>query len=289
MKAKLKLGFTDTHEHLATFFYSVLQQRYDIELVTHGTPDFLIFGDRNFGENNRKFSRADCTKIFYTGENQRPEHYDCDYAISFDLTTNPRHYRLPLYVVYMWALDNIHRTGFNYNTLWNVPQQKEKTSFCSFVVSNPNCPERNEFFKLLNKEKPVDSGGRLYNNIKTNLDGETAKIDFLSTRKFNICFEAYSYPGYTTEKILHAFYARTIPIYWGNPNVGIDFNRDAFIDVSRYGSTEEVIKHILYLDEHENAYNDMVNQPPFMYNIPTPVTQLDNFLNWFDAIVYKKY
>ena len=90
---KLRLGITDTHEHLAEFFISVLGSRYDVELVDvdQDTPDVLLFGDNNFGNKNMKFSRNDCIKLLYTGENQRPEDYDCDYAISFDHNFEPWH------------------------------------------------------------------------------------------------------------------------------------------------------------------------------------------------------
>jgi hypothetical protein len=163
---KLILGVTDTHEHLAQFFMSVLGTRYNVEIVDPNkeTPEILLFGDDNFGSNNTNFSRKDCIKLFYTGENRRPENFDCDYAISFDHNFEPWHYRLPLYVIYMWALEYIHNTPYDYNYIFN-PVVKEKTDFCSFVVSNPNCIERNEFFKKLHAIKHVDSAGKLYNNI----------------------------------------------------------------------------------------------------------------------------
>ena len=83
---KLSIGFTDTHEHLATFFIFLLSTRYDLEIVDtkKETPKILLFGDDNFGKRNLDFSRKDCVKLFYTGENRRPENFDCDYAISFD-------------------------------------------------------------------------------------------------------------------------------------------------------------------------------------------------------------
>ena len=161
----LRIAFADTHEHLAAFFIYLLQTRYQVDTVGIGeSPDFLLFGDDNFGRNNLNITRDQCTKIFFTGENRRPENFDCDYAISFDHIFEPWHYRLPLYVVYMWALEHIHETRFDFNYIFN-PEIKEKTDFCTFVVSNPNCNERNEFFKKLNDIKRVESGGKLFNNI----------------------------------------------------------------------------------------------------------------------------
>jgi hypothetical protein len=286
---KLLLGVTDTHDHLASFFMAILSTRYDVELVdlNKETPDILLFGDDNFGSNNTKFSRNDCVKLFYTGENRRPENFDCDYAISFDHNFEPWHYRLPLYVIYMWALDYIHRTPYDYNYIFN-PDVKDKTDFCSFVVSNPNCTERNEFFKKLHAIKHVDSAGKLYNNINAKIEGEMGKIDFLSTRKFNICFEPYSHPGYVTEKILHAFYAGTIPIYWGSETIANDFNPAAFINVHDFNSQEEAIAHIIKVDQDDELYASYVNAPKFLNGVPPSYIMLDNFLNWFDAIVYNK-
>ena len=283
---KLKIGFTDTHDHLKLFFVSILSSLYDIE-IDNESPDFLLFGDDNFGTNNKNFSKKDCIKIFYTGENRRPENFDCHYAISFDHNFNNWHYRLPLFVIYMWSLENIHKTKYNYNYIFN-PDIEDKNAFASFVVGNPNCSQRNDFFKLLSKYKRVDAGGKLFKNVDIDLPTETSKIEFLSTRKFNICFESMTYPGYVTEKILHAFYAGTIPIYWGNPLIEADFNSKAFINCHNYKSFDEVVDVISKLDNDEELYNNMLMQPAFSADVAPSYILLNNFLNWFDAIVYQK-
>lgn len=288
MKPKLKIGFTDTHDHIATFFFNVINTRYDLELDNEN-PNVLIFGDENFGTNNLNFSRNNCTKIFYTGENRRASGYDCDYAISFDYTLNTWHYRLPLFVVYMWALEHIHKGPYPYGHLLNrAVKPKEKEGFCSFVVSNPACKERIDFFERMNRIKRVDSAGKLMNNTGVNLAGELEKIDYLSTRKFNICFESQSHPGYVTEKLLHAFYAKTVPIYWGSPTVELDFNRFAMINVHSFKNFDEAIDFVMKVDADDDLYNSMVNQPAFPYNIPPSYLLMENFLNWFDAAINKK-
>jgi len=283
---KLKLGFTDTHEHLANFFQSILSSRYDIEL-DNDNPDYLIFGDDNFGQQNKRFSKKDCIKIFYTGENRRPENFDCHYAISFDHNYMTWHYRLPLFVIYMWSLEHIHKSNYDYNYIFD-PEVKEKTNFASFVVGNPNCKQRNDFFHLLSMYKKVDSAGKLFKNIDVTLPSEQSKIEFLSSRKFNICFESMSYPGYVTEKILHAFYAGTIPIYWGSSTVASDFNSNAFINCNDYNSFEDVVKRVEMIDNNDDLYDNILNESKFTCNVAPSYIVLDNFLNWFDAIVYAK-
>ena len=284
---KLKLGFTDTHDHLAQFFSSILANRFDVE-IDNENPDYLIFGDENFGTENKKFNRDKVVKIFYTGENRRPESYDCDYAITFDHNFNNWHYRLPLYVIYQWSLEQIHKTKYGYYHLLGDNEPQEKTDFASFVVSNGNCKERNEFFEKLSAYKKVDSGGKLFNNIQADLSGEEAKIDFLAKRKFNVCFESGSYPGYTTEKILHAFYAKTIPIYWGSSTVVADFNPAAFINVHDFDSFDDVLEYVKRVDSDDELYNKIISASPLAGNIPKDYMLLNNFLNWFDAVVYNK-
>lgn len=286
IQPKLKIGFVDTHDHISSFFKNILSARYDLE-IDNDNPEFLLFGDDNFGNNNLKFSKQDCIKIFYTGENRRPENYDCHYAISFDHNFNNWHYRLPLFVIYMWALQHIHRTNYHYNYIFD-PEIKDKTSFATFVVGNPGCKERNDFFKLLSNYKKVDAGGKLYKNVNIDIPTEADKINFLSSRKFNICFESMSHPGYVTEKILHAFYAGTIPIYWGNPLIEADFNSKAFINCHNYDSFEKVIEKIIEIDNNESLYYDMITETAFNGGIAPSYILLDNFLNWFDAVVYAK-
>jgi len=280
---KLSLGFVDTHHHIATFFYNILSKRYTITL--NNNPDFLIFGDENFGTTNKNFSKNDCVKIFYTGENRRPENYDCHYAITFDHIEKSWHYRLPLFIVYMWSLQYIHKTPYTYDYIFN-PKKYTKEKFCSFVVSNPRSSVRNNFFKKLNNILQVDSAGKYENNTGITLDGEEQKIKFLQTRKFNLCFENSSHPGYVTEKILHAFYAKTIPIYWGSSTVNRDFNEKAFINLSNFTSDSEMIEYILELNQNDTLYKEILEQPAFINNIAPSYYNLDNFLDWFDYYVY---
>ncbi|RIY39723.1 hypothetical protein CKF58_01780 [Psittacicella hinzii] len=56
------------------------------------------------------------------------------------------------------------------------------------------------------------------------------KLDFLQRVIFNICPENSNTPGYVTEKLLEAFAAGCIPIYWGGIETELDYiNPKAFI------------------------------------------------------------
>jgi hypothetical protein len=290
-KPILRLGFVDYFKPIDEFFIESLSKNFHI-IRDDSDPDYLIFCDENYGTENRKFDHKKVIKIFYTGENRRYWNYNCHFAITFDHIESEKHYRLPLYVVDNWF--HINKDGLK--DIRAIPRcglAQDKTGFCSFVVKNPGCPERNNIFNLISKYKNVDSAGPHFNTVGYLLPrGEkvfhTSKIDFLNTRKFNICYENGSYPGYVTEKIFHAFYANTIPIYWGSPTVDIDFNHKAFISRHNYETDEEMLEAIIRLDTHDDEYNDMLAQPSMLApDKSDKFFNMDRFSRWFRLNVYK--
>jgi len=287
---KLKINFTDTWDSCIEYFLTLLSYRFDVEISDDA--EYLLFCDENFGTENRKYSKNDIVKVFYTGENRRPENYDCHYAISSDHNFSPWHFRLPLYVVDMWAVENLHKMHnrpFGY--LFTLPKTDltTKTDFCAFVHRNGGNPIRNAFFtKLGNTYKKVNSAGKLLNNTGLDLPDVASKIEYLNKHKFSLCFENSSYPGWVTEKILHGFYGNTIPIYWGSGTIKRDFNSASFIDYFDYPTEEALIERIIQIDNDDKLYESIVNQPKFLHNIMNDCGVPNNFLNWFESMVYEK-
>lgn len=286
---KLKLGFTDTNNQIANFFSAILSNRFEVT-IDNENPDYLIFGDNNFGQNNLKYDANKVIKIFYTGENQRPWDYQCHYAISFDHIENEKMYRLPLYVIY--DFDNLMKGVPSFVTYRRKEEDVEKkTGFCSFVVRNPNCQKRNDFFHKLSQYKQVDSGGPLFNNIGYVLEygsnAMKAKLNWLQKYKFNMCFENSAYPGYATEKLYEAYIGGTIPIYWGSPTIEVDFNPKAFLNWYDYKDDDAFIRAIIALDTNPDKYKEMYMQPLFTKPTTNRFFDLSNFENWFETNVYK--
>lgn len=286
---KLRLGFTDTFGAIENFFTEVLSNEYEI-IRDDENPDYLIFGDKNFGGNNVNYDNKNCIKIFYTGENERPWNYRCHYAITFDHIDSDQHYRLPLYVIYDYDNQkrNVPHSSNCYRELHDLSGNK---GFCSFVVKNPGCEKRNNFFHRLNEYKPVTSAGPLFNNhppLARGEDSVKSKLEFLPKFKFNLCFENSTYPGYLTERLYEALCAKTIPIYWGSGTAGLDFNPKAFLNWHDYKNDEEFIKAIIELDQNEEKYMEMYMQPMFNNNEKKNKYFYDEYiLDWFDKNVYK--
>ena len=87
------------------------------------------------------------------------------------------------------------------------------------------------------------------------------KLAFQSEYKFCIAFENSVGEGYTTEKLVEAMMSGSIPVYWGDPSVAVEFNPGSFINVSDFGSLEEVVQEVVRLDNDDEAYLEMLNRP----------------------------
>jgi alpha(1,3/1,4) fucosyltransferase len=271
MKPRIKLAFWDFWKNFDpanNYFTRLLARRFEIELSDQ--PDFLIFSC--FGQRHREFR---CKRIFYSGENWRPDFWHCDYAFTFDHLDDPRHFRLPVYGLFDEPGRLIKRDC--------NPEQvlAQKTRFCNFVYSNPLGRERNRFFRMLSKYKPVDSGGRLFNSIGGPVQD---KIAFVRQSKFTIAFENESHPGYTTEKLSEPMLADSVPIYWGNRLVHRDFNTRSFLNVHKFPSFEAAIERVIEIDQSDELYLEYLRQPWFAENRMNRFVDPENVLEQFERI-----
>ena len=273
MKPRIRVGFSDyfkgfdPHNH---YLLRLLQERYRFEVCDD--PDFLIYF--SYSNNFRKYR---CMRIFWTGENAWPDFTECDYAFTFNFCDHPNHFRVPIY-----SRDDHHvvesKDGLD-------PRQvlADKTGFCNFVYSNKHCVARNRFFRELSKYKQVDAGGKLFNNVGGRVPN---KIDFIRKYKFTIAFENESFPGYTTEKLIEPIMVNSLPIYWGNPRVHLDFNRESFLNFFDYGSQNALIERIIEVDQNDELYCHYLRQPWFPQNSPEKHLTREDVLDQFDRIFF---
>ncbi len=279
---KIRIDFCDFHPGFAksdNFFYNLLREHFPVELSDQ--PDFLFYTP--YGHQHRLHTGV---RIYFSQESWMPDYRVCDYSFTCHHLDDPRHCRLPLYVLYGQAEDVV-----------NAPSEAErvlasKRKFCAFIVSNHH-PRRNknrlEFFEKLCSRKHVDSGGRFRNNIGGPVQGFSAgKIEFLSEYKFNIAFENAALPGYTTEKIFEAMRARCVPIYWGDPRIAEDFNPGSFIDASRFPDLDALVEHVLEIDRDDSRYLEILREPYLPGNRPTRWFDRRRLLDHFERIFTTK-
>ncbi len=231
----------------------IIKENIEVQYTDVKQADYVLFSV--FSEKHW-FVPDNCIKIFYTGENITPDFNACDYGIGFDwLDFGDRYLRFPLYYLYK----DINEQMESKHIFHKEDIKNDKTSFCSMTISNDNRdPIFKTLFEKLSNYKRVESGGKWNNNI----GGRTKdKYAFDLSHKFSIVCENCAHPGYTTEKIVQAFAAKCIPIYWGDPTIGKIFNRKAFINVQDYNSIDDVIETVKCIDNDEQLYYRMLSEP----------------------------
>ena len=252
------------------YFFNLLSQSYQIELCD--VPDILIYSC--YGDEHLKYN---CVKVFYTAENIRPDFTGCDYAITFDYNKDVRHFRLPLYALYIDQIGAGEKLISNRSRKEALDIWRSKTKFCCMVVSNGLSKKRLQFFEKLSKYRRVDSGGKVMNNVGGPVKD---KMNFIRDYRFVISFENASHPGYTTEKIIESLLADSIPLYWGDPLVEKDFNTKCFFNLDNSKSDEDFIKEIIAADKDEERAIRMLMEPKFI-NGKMPVDIDKEKLNQF--------
>lgn len=301
----IRLGFCDfdinwgSTGHASTadpyrYFLNLLKTDFDVELVGRWDgkcfrstpadhPDFVICSDP--GTEHLNFS---CPKIFYSCE-LRGDRGPYDWAFSFRYNKDSRVYRMPWYPILV-----------NPETLIQPKPPIEELlnrKFCCVVLGRQvgSYSPREDFFQELSRYKKVDSAGRRLNNIGHTLPMERgAKIEFCKNYKFTMAFENMSAIGYTTEKLPEAMQAHSVGLYWGNPQIGLDFNERSFVNCGGDGNERmgvynrvdyaAIMDRIIQLDSNDDEYAKIVAEPYYVNNeIPAEVRK-ENILAFFHRI-----
>jgi len=202
----------------------------------------------------------------FMGENVEPDFTAMDYVLGFDfMEFGDRYFRLPF-------------AFYNDDSKPWIPEivtedyarellKKKKDNFCVFCYSHTTKDGiREQFFKDLSKGvRQVTSIGPSLNNIGvTKRISYAERSNYISRSKFMISFENMRFPGYVTEKIIDPLRLHTIPIYYGSPQIKEDINAKAIIEVNEIPNFEEAIERVRYLDTHDDAYIEMLCQPPLL-------------------------
>ena len=221
----------------------------------------LPFSSIEIERSYRKPFNANATRrIWYTGENVRPPlDQEFDGFLSFDQGySSEGNAYFPLW---MHDLGWFAKPRFNKRlgkwchvedlTKGRGRPKNSKNGFCAFV-GNPD-PIRLHAIEKLSQRFPAGLFGSFFGNPVKN------KVAVASQYKFMVCFENDLYPGYVSEKIVEAYLADTIPLYWGDfgavdANV---FNMDSLLNLADFKSVEEFMNRAQEIDlEWEKIYSE---------------------------------
>lgn len=255
---KLKyVGFWDDMDPKQEFIYRILSKHYRVEICEDA--DYIICGCFGRPYDYCKYPQV---RIMMVGENYVPDFNLVDYAICrYPIDFFDRCFYLPGCMEIDGRALALEEKTRDYGQ--EFVQQKEY--FANFIARHESEYDiRGGFFQRLCEYKRVESCGSYLNNMP---DGyvvnwkDDSKTNFQRKCKFSLCFESTKHLGFITEKITDAFFADTIPIYYGSPTVSEIFNPNAFLDYSDFPSDEAMIERIKEIDSNDEMYLQMMRQP----------------------------
>lgn len=232
-------------------------------------PDYVVVNERIYSEQKylrqlKKYYTDDRIIIMNASEALSPDLNIFDYVIGFDT-----HYHVSDRVARIPTMVRFAKLGES-----NLITKKEAKlslnsdkGFCSFIYSNPNAHKmRDILFDNISKYKKVDSLGRYRHNTdiessRYSENWEEISIHLKNNYKFSIACENALFAGYTSEKLITSFKAHTVPIYWGNPFVDEEFNKNAFINCHKYRNIDDLLEEIKRIDQDDDAWAEMVSSP----------------------------
>lgn len=236
-------------DNLFLHFLDTLSDEYSYEVVEDQSREVDVLFYSLFGFDHRTWPAK--RRIHYAGENSRPPLNEADLSFTFDRFECDIHVRLPLWVLYVdWYGKDLDPEHVGPEALFAPGRKFHKDQEASISMMNSN-PQgfRRELFPLLLSELG-DQAVSLGNFMTSeHLDPVPfgGKLAAIRMYKLHLAIENSVYPGYCTEKILQAFGANTVPVYYGDPTVAYDFNPDAFLNINGMTAREalEAIKDLL--------------------------------------------
>ncbi len=130
----------------------------------------------------------------------------------------------------------------------SVPEAPDRR-FCNFIYSNPRCSMRNAFFQAL--------------SVRDHDSWQTSKRAVLGDYRFTIAFENEEVVGYTTEKMIDAWLADSVPIYWGNPAADIEFPEGSYLSLYEAGTMSRLVDQVLEAQHNPERYAQLRAANPF--------------------------
>lgn len=231
-----------------SIFHRALEQNYDVEFVEPHQSDLdftSCFFSKKLGARIKGMRKrpADQKQIFFLGEpeNIEPDRYHG--VITGNLISDPRHYRLPLWILYCNFFGESYRvvdqleSQYVLGDFLNRPSRAEwenRSALFSAIFSNPQ-HYRIDIVTQLQKHGAGMIGGPIVNRWVDD------KLEFIRQSRINVCFENVAMPGYHTEKPIQASIAGCVPLWFGDESAALDFNPAGMVNAKLYGLNVERI------------------------------------------------
>ncbi len=254
-KKKIVIYFADLYnrDFRQKWIQSALGDKFNIEFDSEN-PDYVFYNVFGCDHLNPKYKNA--IKIAQFSENQIVDFDVADYAIGqHHINYFDRYFRRPFFIFQLFNLTNKNFSEIRQKVI----HSPMRTKFCAGVISNTGWTDgfRRLFYKELNKYKEIGMGGLYHNNVGGPVRN---KIKFLTNYKFSLAMENTKADGYITEKIIDAFLAGNIPIYYGNYMIEEYINPKAFILIKGEEDMMEKIEYIKKIDNDDKLYKSILRE-----------------------------
>lgn len=299
-----------------TYFEYILSKKYNVVVDTEN-PDICFYSNEFFTEGNidsytkspakalDKY-RPEVKKIYVSGEVTVDQASVLDigdnyFAIGPTPFNHNRYLRLNLHnTTAAWGLyyeSNLFDTPFDWLLAGRNGDDilQSKKHFCG-VVQNSVVAQRQELFDKLSAYKFVRASGAWITNVPSEemtithprIDGEgyKSKVEFLRSCKFSMQIQTANLRYFTQEKMVHAFAAYTIPIFWGNDMILDDgFNPECFINCHDYSSMDEVVERVKDIDMDDALFKRIITAPYFVDNKLPYYYDEEYMLAFMDSVI----
>lgn len=199
-------------------------------------------------------------RILVTAENHPADLNNFDYCLTHEPTEDDRRHRLP----YWQHVILFHPEARAALTAPRAPLTAEELraqgrKFCAFVSYNAKAKQRVRMVHNLIRRRDISCGGPYLNNIGYCVEDKRA---FEAEHLFSVAYENEAATGYQTEKIVDAFLARSIPLYWGSDMVEKEFNPKAFLHARNFPTEDAFLDHVVAMADDYEAMAAMLNEQP---------------------------
>jgi alpha(1,3/1,4) fucosyltransferase len=202
-------------------------------------------------------------------ENVRPNYEFYRFSISSDIDDyEGRNFRLPnWYEEIAWSDDlrgpkgpaqfHGYEERLDLEHLLMPPKVSSyvRKKFCCLVTSYRE-GHRALAAEALGQIGPVD----IFGNV-TGAPLRRSKYELLGDYRFNLCFENSIFPGYYTEKPVHAWAAGCIPLYFSDPYYSVDFNPRAMINRISFPSLQAFVDKVAEVNASDALFAEFQKEP----------------------------
>lgn len=189
------------------------------------------------------------------------------YPHLFEISITSGEFNTPYLVSVYFELETLLGLKFDMNDL-RLCKNQHRPYMLAYCASNP-VPMRQQLFRMIQQHEPTAHGigrccGTLGHQVGEHATWRENWKHYVNYR-FTIAMENVAAPNYVTEKLLNAFLAGSIPIYYGDPTwVKRVFNEKAIIFVQDFPSLEACAKFILAVDRNPVWLKQYQDQPVFI-------------------------